>query len=115
MSTLFVAVNAGPLKMQKPKATPKKKKQEKLGGAKHDTSRHLCRHEWLELLVRVAVARYILSRPDGLAKPESDVSNAVRPTPPQPLLPYPTTHHPPEPPTLTARPSSLLAAHPHHY
>ena len=103
MSTLFVAVNAGPLKVQKPKAAPKQKKEkqkekqkEKLGGAKHDTSRHLCRHEWLELLVRVAIARYILSRPDGLAKPETDVATAVRPTPPPPpLLPYPTTHHPP--------------------
>ena len=97
MSTLFVAVNAGPLKVQKPRAAPKPKK-EKLGGAKHDTSRHLCRHEWLELLVRVAIARYILSRPDGLAKPETDVATAVHPAPPPPpppLLPYPTTHHPP--------------------
>ena len=101
MSTLFVAVNAGPLKMQKPKATPKKKKQEKLGGAKHDTSRHLCRHEWLELLVRVAVARYILSRPDGLAKPESDVSTAVTPDPTTAAA-APLPHH--SPPTLTARP-----------
>ena len=73
MSTLFVAVNAGPMKMQmQPKATPKKKKEDKVGGAKHDTSRHLCRHEWVELLVRVAVARYILS------KQETDVSIAVR-------------------------------------
>ena len=99
MSTLFVAVNAGPLKVQKPKVAPKQKKEkqkEKRGGAKHGTSRHLCRHEWLELLVRVAIARYILSRPDGLAKPETDVATAVRPTPPPPpLLPHPTTHHPP--------------------
>ena len=73
MSTLFVAVNAGPLKMQiKVQTTPKKKKEDKVGGAKHDTSRHLCRHEWVELLVRVAVARYVLS------KQETDVSTAVR-------------------------------------
>ena len=75
MSTLFVAVNAGPMKMQmqmQNQATAKKNKEDKLGGAKHDTSRHLCRHEWVELLVRVAVVRYVLS------KQETDVSIAVR-------------------------------------
>ena len=76
MAALFVLVNAGggPKTPQPPRGqgSAPKKAVAPADGANHDTDSHLCRHEWLELLVRAAVARYVR------CGQEADVSGAVR-------------------------------------